>query len=144
MGRSYFRVLAVFYLVFGLITTFVPRLMQLFMTPQGVSAVTPFSDQVWLHDGLDILSVALLLATLSLLSPTVTTLRAAAVVALIPVVAILYSMTSSPYWNPLFLVPAVAALALAAWGMVLAQRAATTNVDETAQATAFRPTPQAE
>ncbi len=120
MGRTYFRVLALFYLVFGLIATFAPRLMQLFMTPQGISSVTPFSDQVWLHDGLDILSVALLLAVFSLLPPVKTTLRAASIVALFPVVAIVYSLATSPYWSPLFIAPAVAALALAGWGFALA------------------------
>ena len=123
MGHTYFRVLALFYLVFGLIATFVPRLMQLFMTPRGIGAVTPFSDQVWLHDGLDILSVALLLAVFSLLPAVRATLRAAAVVALFPVVAIAYSLATSPYWSPLFVVPAVAALALAGWGFALARSA---------------------
>jgi hypothetical protein len=123
MARVYFRILAVFYLVFGIITTFAPRLLQLFMTPQGMSAVTPFSDQVWLHDGLDILSVALLLAVLSLLPASKTTLGAAAVVALLPVAAIGYSLATSPYWTALFLVPGVAALALAGWGFFLARGA---------------------
>jgi len=48
--------MAAFWGVFGLITTFVPGLMQLFMTEEGIDASTSFSDQVWLHGGLDILS----------------------------------------------------------------------------------------
>ena len=68
-GVAYFRSLAGFYAVFGLITTFYPRLMQLFMTDEGVDATTRFSDQVWLHGGLDILSITLLLFVFSLLRP---------------------------------------------------------------------------
>lgn len=119
--RAYFRALGAFYGVFGLITTFTPRLMQLFMTEQGIEASTPFSDQVWLHGGLDILSVALLLFVLSLLEVTALTLRAAAVVALMPTVAILYTFVATPFWNPAFLVPAATSLGFAIYGFVLAR-----------------------
>jgi hypothetical protein len=119
-GVVYFRSLAGFYVVFGLITTFYPRLMQLFMTDEGIDASTRFSDQAWLHGGLDILSVALLLFVLSLLPIRALTVRAAAIVALMPTVAILYTFLTTPYWNPLFLVPAAAALGFAVLGFVLA------------------------
>lgn len=119
MGRTYFRVLAVFYLAFGLITTFSPRLMQLFMTEKGVEASTPFSDQLWLHEGLDILSVAILLFAFTLVPTTRVALRAAAAVALLPVMAIVYTFLATPFWSPLFLAPAAAAFALAAWGFGL-------------------------
>jgi hypothetical protein len=121
MPRTYFRVTAVFWLAFGLITLFFPHLMQLFMTQQGKDASTAFSDHVWHHDGLDILAVSLLLRTFSVLPARATTLRAAATVSLLPAVAIIYSLLATPYWSPLFLVPAVAALALAGWGFALAQ-----------------------
>jgi len=78
--RRFFTVMAIFWLFFGLATTFYPRMMQLFMTSAGVSASTPFSDQVWLHGGLDILSVCLLLAALATVPATKTTLRLAAAV----------------------------------------------------------------
>jgi hypothetical protein len=120
--RIYFRALAVFYLVFGLITTFYPRLMHLFMTQRGIDASTSFSTNVWLHDGLDIISVAILLFALSTLSPSRLVLAAAAVVALLPVVAILYSLAATSFWSPLFLVPATAASAFAVWGFALAGR----------------------
>jgi len=71
----FFTAMAIFWLVFGLGTTFYPRMMQLFMTPAGIAASTAFSDQVWLHEGLDILSVCLLLAALSTVPTTKTTLR---------------------------------------------------------------------
>lgn len=119
-GVAYFRSLAGFYAVFGLITTFYPRLMQLFMTDEGVDATTRFSDQVWLHGGLDILSITLLLFVFSLLPIRALTVRAAAVVALMPTAAILYTFATTPFWSPLFLVPGAAALAFAVFGFVLA------------------------
>jgi hypothetical protein len=120
-GRVYFRALAAFYLVFGLITTFYPRLMQLFMTEDGIQASSPFSDQVWRHGGFDILSVALLLFVLSFLPVTALTLRAAAVVALMPTAVILYTFLTTPFWGPLFLVPGAASLAFAVYGFILAR-----------------------
>ena len=125
-GVAYFRSLAGFYAVFGLITTFYPRLMQLFMTDEGVDATTRFSNQVWLHGGLDILSVALLLFVLSLLPVRALTLRAAAMVALMPTAAILYTFLTTPFWSALFLVPGAAALAFAVVGFMLAR-----SLDET-------------
>jgi hypothetical protein len=122
MARSYFRTMALFWLIFGLITTFSSGLMRLFMTQQGIDASTPFSDQVWLHDGLDILAVSVLLVTLSTVPVTKTTLRAAETVALIPVTAIVYTWLTTPFWSSLFLVPAVASLAFAVWGVMLERR----------------------
>ena len=60
-AQTYLRLLAAFWATFGSITTFVPQVMELFMTDEGKDAGTAFSDNVWLHDGLDILAVALLL-----------------------------------------------------------------------------------
>jgi hypothetical protein len=122
LNRIYFRVLAVFYLVFGLITTFYPRLMHLFMTQRGIDASTSFSNNVWLHDGLDIISVAILLFAISTLIPSRLVLGATAVVALMPVVAILYSLAATSFWSLLFLVPAMAAIAFAVWGFALVGR----------------------
>jgi hypothetical protein len=119
-GVVYLRSLAGFYVVFGLITTFYPPLMELFMTDEGVDATSRFSDQVWLHGGLDILSVALLLFVLSLLPVRALTLRAAAIVALMPTAAILYTFLTTPFWSPFFLVPGAAALTFAVLGFVLA------------------------
>jgi hypothetical protein len=123
-ARGYLRLLAAFWLTFGLITTFVPKLMELFMTDDGKDAGTAFSDNVWLHDGLDILAVALLLFVLSTIPPTPKILRAAAVVALAPVVAIVYTLVATDFYTALFLVPAATSLAFAAYGLLLAQRRA--------------------
>jgi hypothetical protein len=117
----YFRAMALFYVVFGLITTFYPPLMKLFMTEEGRTATSTFSDQVWLHGGLDILSVALLLFVLAQLPATGLTLRAAAVVALMPTAAILYTFLATPFWSALFLVPGAAALGFSAYGFLLAR-----------------------
>ncbi len=115
--------MAIFWLLFGLGTTFYPRMMHLFMTPAGVSASTPFSDQVWFHEGLDILSVCLLLIALSTVSATKTTLRLAETVGLLPTAAIIYTLIATPFWTPLFLVPALGCFAFAAYGFWLAGRA---------------------
>ena len=64
-SRRYLIAMALFWMVFGLGTTFYPRMMQMFMTQEGIAASTASSDSVWLHDGLDILSVTVLLFALS-------------------------------------------------------------------------------
>ena len=120
--RRFFTAMAIFWLLFGLGTTFYPRMMQLFMTPDGVAASTAFSDQVWLHEGLDILSVSLLLVALSMVPATKTTLRLAATVGLMPTAAIVYSLVATPFWTPLFIVPGLACFAFAVYGFWLASR----------------------
>ena len=118
---AYFRAMALFYVVFGLITPFYLLLMELFMTEEGRAADTAFSDQVWLHGGLDILSVALLLFVLAQLPANRLTVRAAAIVALMPTAAILYTFVTTPFWSALFLVPGTAALGFAFYGFLLAR-----------------------
>jgi len=115
--------MAGFWLLFGLGTTFYPQMMQMFMTPEGVAASTAFSDQVWLHEGLDILSVCVLLFALSTVPATRTTLRLAAVVGLLPTIAVVYTLATTPFWKPMFLVPGAGCFAFAVWGFVLAGRA---------------------
>ena len=114
--------MAAFWLVFGLGTSFYPKMMQLFMTPEGVASSTAFSDHVWLHDGLDIISVCLLLFALSRLPTTATTLRLAAVVGLLPALGIINGIFMTPYWRPIFVVPAVGCLVFAIWGFALSRR----------------------
>ena len=95
--RRFLLSMATFWLLFGLGTTLYPRMMQMFMTPEGIAASTPFSDQVWLHGGLDILSVCLLLFALSTGPATKTTLRLAATVGLFPFAATLYTLFATPF-----------------------------------------------
>jgi hypothetical protein len=120
--RRFFIAMATFWLAFGLGTTVYPRMMQMFMTPAGIAASTPFSDQVWLHGGLDILSVCVLLAALSTVPATKITLRSAAVVGLLPVAAMVFTLVATPFWSPFFLVPAAGCLGFAIYGFVLAAR----------------------
>jgi hypothetical protein len=122
VARRFFIAMAAFWLCFGLGTTFYPRMMQMFMTPEGIAASTSFSDQVWLHGGLDILSVCLLLVALSTVPATKTTVRLAAAVGLLPVAAMVYTLVATPFWSPLFLVPAVGCLGFAVYGFMLAGR----------------------
>jgi hypothetical protein len=119
---TFFKSMAAFWLLFGLGTTFYPRMMQMFMTPQGIAASTDFSDQVWLHEGLDILSVSLLLLALSTVPATKNTLRLAATVGLLPTAAVVYTLAATPFWTPLFLVPAAGCFAFSVYGFTLARR----------------------
>lgn len=121
-ARTYLRAMAAFWAVFGLITTFLPDLMQLFMTQEGTSASTAFSDQVWLHGGLDILSVSVLLVALATLPITKTTLLATGIVGLLPTAAIIYTLVATPYWSPSFLIAGAGTFGFAILGFVLAAR----------------------
>jgi hypothetical protein len=125
--RKFFIAMALFWLVFGLGTAFYPRMMQLFMTRDGITASTAFSDHVWLHDGLDIISVCLLLFALSTVPATKTTLRLAAVVGLLPTFGIISGLLSTPFWAPLILVPAAGCFGFAVYGFWLARGFAATS-----------------
>ena len=122
-SRTFFVTMAIYWLGFGLGTTFYPRMLQMFMTPDGVAASTAFSDHVWLHDGLDILSVALLIFVLSGVPATRMTLRAAAAVGLLPPIAMIYGLMTTSYWSAMFLIPGAGCLAFAVWGFLLSSRA---------------------
>lgn len=121
--RLYLICLTVFWLVFGLITTFYPRLMDLFQTEEGVKAKTAFSNHIWRHDGLDIIAVCILLFSLSQQTTVSQNLiRAAALATLMPAIAIAYSLIATPYWNPLFIAAGLACVVFVIWGFVLASR----------------------
>ena len=64
-SRLYLRLMAVYWLVFGLITILYPKLMDLFQTDAGINAKTPFSNHVWFHGGWDILALVVLLLALA-------------------------------------------------------------------------------
>jgi len=121
MPRTYFRAMAAYWLGFGLVTTFAPGLMDLFQTPAGIAAKTEFSNHVWFHGGLDILSVSVLLVALSQLPRNRAMLWAAAVVALCPTIAIFWSLLTTPYWSLLFAGSGLGCAAFAVWGAVLAR-----------------------
>lgn len=120
--RTYFLAMGAYWLVFGLITTFYVPLMDLFQTVEGVAAKTPFSNHVWFHGGLDILSLCVLLFALSTRPPSRTMLRAAAVAALGPTIAIAWSLIATEWWNPLFIVAGLGCFSFSVWGFLLAGR----------------------
>lgn len=120
--RLYFLSMGLYWLVFGLITTFYPPLMDLFQSPEGVNAKTAFSNHVWFHGGLDILSLCVLLFALSTLPPSRTMVRAAALAALGPTIAIAWSLVATPWWNPLFAIAGLGCLTFAVWGFLLSSR----------------------
>jgi hypothetical protein len=124
--KVYFTAMAVFWLIFGLITTFYPPLMNLFQTEAGINAVTEYSDHIWRHDGFDIIAISVLLFALSKEPASRNMLRAAAVVAVLVTTAIISSLLTTPYWNMLFLVPGVSCFAFAVWGFMLASRSPAT------------------
>ena len=121
--RIYFMTMAAFWLIFGIITTFFPQLMNLFQTDTGISAVTTYSDHIWRHDGFDIIAISVLLYALSRETVSRNMLTAAAIVALLVTLAIISSLLTTPYWNMLFLVPGVSCFAFAVWGFMLAAKA---------------------
>ena len=125
--RTFYRSMALFWLFFGLATTFYPRMMQMFMTPEGIAASSAFSDQVWLHEGLDILSVSVLLLALSMLPAVRTTLRLSAIVGLLPTAAVVYTTFATPFWSPVFLAAGAGCFAFAVWGFMLASRTPTVS-----------------
>ena len=120
--RIYFMAMAAFWFLFGIITTFFPVLMNMFQTESGISAVTSYSDHVWRHDGLDILAISVLLFALSRETVSRNMLIASIVVALLVTIAIISSLLTTPYWNMLFMVPAVSCLAFALWGFMLVSK----------------------
>ena len=120
--KVYFIAMAAFWLVFGLITTFYPALMNMFQTETGISAVTTYSDHVWRHDGLDIIAISVLLFALSRETVSRHILRATIIVALLVTFAIISSILTTPYWNMLFLVPGLSCIAFAVWGFTLAAK----------------------
>ena len=120
--KVYFIAMAAFWLVFGLITTFYPALMNMFQTETGISAVTTYSDHIWRHDGFDIIAISVLLFALSRETVSRNMLVAAASVALLVTIAIISSILSTPYWNMLFLVPGISCFAFVVWGFMLAAK----------------------
>ncbi len=118
--RVFFIAMAAYWLVFGLITALYPKLMDLFQTSAGINAKTAFSNHIWLHDGLDIIAISVLLFVLSREAVSRNALRAAAIVAALVTFAIAYSLLATPYWSLLFLVPGVGCLFFAIWGFALA------------------------
>jgi hypothetical protein len=118
-AQLYLKLMASYWMVFGLITAFYPRLMDLFQTTEGINAKTVFSDHVWLHGGFDILAFCVLLFALAREAPSRKVIGAVGVAALMPTLAIGYSFAATPFWSPLFLVAGAGCLAVAVWGLVL-------------------------
>ena len=125
--RRFLLGMAAYWLVFGLITTFYPALMDLFQTAEGVAAKTAFSDHVWTHDGLDILAICVLLFAISRLPPTAPMMRAVGTAALLPTLGIAWSLVSTPYWNPLFIVAGAGCLSFAAGAFYFSGRLGRTS-----------------
>jgi hypothetical protein len=121
-ARIYLKAMAVYWVIFGLITIFVPSLMNLFQSAEGIAGRTGFSDHVWMHGGFYILSVSVLVFALSQASLSRLMLRAVGLAALMPAIAIGYSLVATPYWNPLFVVAGVGCLAFGVGGFLFANR----------------------
>jgi hypothetical protein len=119
--KIYFLAMAAFWFIFGIITAFVPAMMNMFQTDAGINSVTAYSNHVWRHDGFDILAISVLLFALSRETVSRNMLRASAIVALLVTIAIFSSLVTTNYWNPLFIVPGVSCLAFSVWGFMLAK-----------------------
>jgi hypothetical protein len=96
--------------------------MDLFQTPAGVNAKTAFSNHVWMHGGLDIISLCILLFALSGETVNRKIVRATALAALMPTLAITYSLIATNFWNPLFIVAGLGCFAFVVWGFWLAMK----------------------
>ena len=120
--RTYFLSMGAYWVVFGLITTFYVRIMDLFQTSEGAAAGTAFSDHVWFHGVLDILALCMLLFAFSTQPPSRTMLRAAALATLGPTIAIAWSLVATSWWNPLFALAGLGCFAFAVWGFLLSSR----------------------
>ena len=118
--KVYFIAMGAYWLVFGLITIFYPKMMDMFQTENGVDAKTIFSDHVWLHGGFDIVALCVILFALSRQPVNRSILRATAIAALMPTIAITYSLVNTSFWNPLFIVAGLGCFAFVIWGFVLA------------------------
>jgi hypothetical protein len=136
LARAYLVGAATYWLIFGLITTFYPKLMDLFQTPEGVAAKTVFSDHVWFHGGLDIIAFSIVLLFLSRENVSARMLRGTGLAALMPVLAIGFSYAATPFWKPVFLVAGAGCLGFALWGFSLARR-----VERDAEAVLTSPAP---
>ncbi len=121
--RIYFLAMGSYWLAFGLITILYPNLMDLFQTSSGVEAKSAFSNHVWLHGGFDIVALCVLLFALSREPVSRNLLRATAIAALMPTLAISFSLIATPYWNPLFIGAGAGCFAFSVWGFILASRA---------------------
>ena len=136
----YLKAMAVYWLVFGLITIFSPSVMNLFQSAEGIAAHSALSDHVWMHGGFDILSVSVLVFALSQASISPLMLRAVGVAAFMPAIAIGFSLAATPYWNPLFIVAGVGCLAFAVCGFLFANRSSqSSHFEATAASLAKKP-----
>jgi len=122
--KVYFTCMALYWLIFGLITAFYPKLMDLFQTDVGINAKTAYSDHVWRHDGFDILGLSVLLFVLSRETVSRNMLRATATVALLTTIAIISSLITTSYWNALFIGAGLGCFIFVAWGLLLARKVA--------------------
>ena len=117
--KTYFLSIALYWFIFGLITTFYPKLMDLFQTETGINAKSAYSNHIWLHDGIDILGLCVLFFALARETASRNLLGATSVVALLTTIVISFSLITTPYWNPLFIIAGLGCFAFAVWGFFL-------------------------
>ena len=121
--KIYLVAMGIYWTIFGLITIFYPNLMDMFQTGTGVNAKTEFSNHVWLHGGFDIIALCVLLFALSGETVSRRMLRATALAALMPTIAIAYSLITTLFWNSLFIGAGLGCFAFVVWGFALASKA---------------------
>lgn len=121
-SKIYLRSMAAFWLVFGLITTFYPTLMNLFLSEKGINQSTAFSNHVWFHGGLDILALVVVLFTLSTENISRKVLKGISIAALGPTIAIVYSLLFTTYWSNLFILSGLGTFSFFVWGMLLSNK----------------------
>lgn len=122
--KKYFIAFAIYWGLFGIVTTFYPTLMNLFLSDNGIKASTEFSNHVWMHGGLDILALVIVLLALSRENLSKNTIIAIAFAALLPTIAIFYSLLFTPYWSALFIGSGLGTLLFFVWGLIIGMKKA--------------------
>jgi|TARA_B110000902_G_scaffold241406_1_gene291739 cytochrome c biogenesis factor len=117
--KNYFIAFAIYWGGFGLVTTFYPALMDLFLSNDGIKASTDFSNHVWMHGGIDILALVIVLLALSREKLSKNTIIATAFAAFFPTIAIVYSLVFTPYWSALFIGSGLGTLLFFVWGLYI-------------------------
>mgnify|MGYP001031648223 CR=1 FL=1 len=117
--KKYFIAYAIYWGGFGLVTTFYPALMDLFLSDDGIKASTDFSNHVWMHGGIDILALVIVLLALSREKLSKNTIIATAFAALLPTIAILYSLLFTSYLSILFIGSGLGTLLFFVWGLTI-------------------------
>jgi len=119
-SKIYLRTMAVFWMMVGLSGILNPASMDSFHSEIGLEESSSFSDHVWFHGGLDILSWAIILFAISFEKISRRMTYIIAISALGPTFASVYSVLFTPFWTNMFFISGLMAFLFFVWGIVIA------------------------